>query len=66
MNMSRILRATGHLAVAGSLRLGGRRDRADEADFDVIEVGTRGEVTFTEDEISLPAFGKALAELALS
>ncbi len=35
-------------------------------DFYVIEVGTRGEVTFTEDEISLPAFGKALAELALS
>lgn len=34
-------------------------------DFYVIEVGSRGEVTFTEDEIALPAFGKALAELVI-
>lgn len=35
-------------------------------DFYVIEVGSRGEVAFIEDEIALSAFGKALAALALS
>lgn len=40
--------------MAGSLRLEDVVTVPTRQDFYVIEVGTRGEVTFTEDEISLP------------